>query len=53
MNTRSLIELIVLNVGLENSILTPSLFSIMVFVTLITTSIPKPLLNFTGGKKRQ
>jgi hypothetical protein len=44
--------MIVPDMGLEIDILTPSLFSIMVFMTLITTSITPPRMDFVGGKKR-
>lgn len=45
MNCRGLMELIVLNIGLEYHIITPSLFSIMVFMTLLTTFMTTPLFN--------
>ena len=37
MNTRGLVELVVLNVGLDVGILSPPLFSMMVCMALVTT----------------
>lgn len=45
MNTRGLMELIVLNIGYDLGILSPAVFSIMVFMALITTFMTGPLLN--------
>jgi len=45
MNTRGLMELVVLNIGLDLGIITPSLFSIMVVMALITTLMTGPLLS--------
>ncbi len=43
MNTRGLVELVVLNVGLELGILTPPLFTMFVVMTLATTFATSPL----------
>ena len=51
MNTRGLVELIVLNVGLETSILSPTLFSMMVCMALVTTVMTTPLMDWVGGKE--
>jgi Kef-type K+ transport system membrane component KefB len=45
LNTRGLVELVVLNVGLDLGILTPALFSMMVVMALATTLMTVPLLN--------
>jgi len=50
MNTRGLVELIVLNVGLEKSILSPVLFSMMVCMALVTTVMATPLIDWFGGE---
>jgi Kef-type K+ transport system membrane component KefB len=42
LNTRGLVELIVLNVGLDLGILSPALFSMMVIMALVTTVITTP-----------
>ncbi len=46
MNTRGLIQLIVLNIGYELGILTPQIFAIMVLMALITTFMTTPTLQF-------
>jgi Kef-type K+ transport system membrane component KefB len=51
MNTRGLVELIVLNVGLESGILSGTLFSMMVLMALVTTLMATPLMDWTAGKK--
>jgi Kef-type K+ transport system membrane component KefB len=45
LNTRGLVELIVLNVGLDLGILSPALFSMMVIMALVTTAITTPALK--------
>jgi Kef-type K+ transport system membrane component KefB len=45
MNTRGLMELIVLNVGLDLGILPPAVFAMMVLVALATTMMAGPLLS--------
>jgi K+:H+ antiporter len=45
LNPRGLVELIVLNVGLDLRILSPALFSIMVIMALVTTVITTPVLK--------
>jgi Kef-type K+ transport system membrane component KefB len=44
MNTRGLIELIVLNIGFDLGILTPRVYSMMVLMALVTTFMTGPLL---------
>ena len=43
-NTRGLIELVVLNIGLDRNIISPTLFSMMVLMALVTTFMTTPLL---------
>jgi Kef-type K+ transport system membrane component KefB len=45
MNTRGLMELIVLNIGLELGVISPTLFSMMVLMALTTTLATSPLLS--------
>ena len=45
LNTRGLVELIVLNVGLDLGLLPPALFSMMVIMALVTTAITTPALK--------
>lgn len=44
-NTKGLVELVILNVGLDLRILSPTLFSMMVIMALVTTLMTTPLLN--------
>ena len=46
MNTRGLMELIVLNIGLELGVLSPKIFAMMVIMALATTFMTGPALNF-------
>jgi Kef-type K+ transport system membrane component KefB/nucleotide-binding universal stress UspA family protein len=45
MNTRGLMELIVLNIGLDLGVISPLIFSMMVLMALFTTFITTPLLQ--------
>ena len=45
MNTRGLMELIVLNVGLQLRVISPTLFAMMVLMALVTTMATTPLLQ--------
>ena len=45
MNTRGLVELIVLNIGLDLHVLSPALFTILVVMALVTTFMTTPLIN--------
>ncbi|MDZ8024150.1 MAG: cation:proton antiporter [Nostoc sp. SerVER01] len=46
MNARGLMELIILNIGLEQGIITPTLFTIMVIMAVVTTLMASPLVAF-------
>ena len=46
MNTRGMMELIILNIGLEQGLITPTLFTIMVIMAIVTTVMCSPLINF-------
>ena len=45
MNTRGLMELIVLNVGLDLKVISPELFSMMVIMALVTTVATSPIVR--------
>jgi len=45
MNTRGLMELVVLNIGYDLGLLTPQIFSMMVIMALVTTFMTGPLLD--------
>ena len=55
MNTRGLMELVVLNIGLDLGILTPEVFAMMVVMALTTTFMTSPLLSIIDKvfKKKQ
>lgn len=46
MNTRGLMELVVLNIGYDLGILGPEIFAIMIIMALFTTLMTGPLLDF-------
>ena len=46
MNTRGLIELVVLNIGLDLGILSPVVFSMLVLMALATTFMTSPLVRW-------
>jgi len=55
MNTRGLVELIVLNIGFDLGILSPRVFTMMVVMALVTTCMTGPLLSlgsFLRGQSR-
>jgi Kef-type K+ transport system membrane component KefB len=55
MNTRGLMELIVLNIGLDLKVITPEVFTMMVIMALVTTFMTGPTLDvinyFFKGKE--
>lgn len=46
MNTRGLMELVVLNIGYDLGVLTPEIFAMMVIMALVTTFMTGPALDF-------
>ncbi|MFZ5441895.1 MAG: cation:proton antiporter [Myxococcota bacterium] len=44
MNTRGLMELVVLNIGLELGVISPTIFTMMVLMALVTTVMTSPLV---------
>ncbi|MDO3398503.1 cation:proton antiporter [Mycolicibacterium neoaurum] len=53
MNARGLIELILLNIGLQAGIITPTLFTILVIVAVVTTLMTSPIFELVYGRHRQ
>jgi Kef-type K+ transport system membrane component KefB len=45
MNTRGLVELVILNAALDLGVSSPELFTMMVLMALITTFMTSPLLS--------
>ncbi len=46
MNTRGLMELVLLNIGLDIGVISPALFAMMVLMALITTFMTSPVLEW-------
>ena len=53
MNTRGLMELIVLNIGYDLGVISPVLFTMMVIMALVTTFITGPVLNLINNVFRK
>ncbi len=51
MNSRGLMELIIINIGLQKGIIGPTLFSMMVLMAIVTTMMASPLFEIFYGKK--
>ncbi len=50
MNTRGLVELIVLNIGLDLGVITPRLFTMLVVMAIATTMMTSPILERLRGR---
>lgn len=53
MNARGLMELIIINIGLQRGIIGESLFSILVVMAIVTTLMASPVFEFVYGRKRR
>ena len=51
MNSRGLMELIIINIGLQKGIIGPTLFSMLVLMAIVTTVMASPLFEVVYGKK--
>lgn len=51
MNARGLMELIIINIGLQKGIIGPTLFAIMVLMAIVTTVMAGPLFEIAYGRK--
>jgi Kef-type K+ transport system membrane component KefB len=51
MNTRGLMELVVLNIGLDLGVISPSLFAMLVLMALITTAATTPVLQLLQRRR--
>ena len=51
MNSRGLMELIIINIGLQKGIIGPTLFSMLVLMAIVTTMMASPLFEFVYGRK--
>jgi Kef-type K+ transport system membrane component KefB len=50
MNSRGLMELIIINIGLEKGVIRPALFSIMVLMAIVTTLMASPVFEWVYGR---
>jgi Kef-type K+ transport system membrane component KefB len=50
MNARGLMELIILNIGLERGVITPTLFTMMTIMAIVTTLMATPLFERVYGR---
>ncbi len=53
MNTRGLMELVVLNIGLDMKVISPTLFAMLVLMALATTVATTPVLALLGSSDRE
>ncbi len=51
MNARGLMELIIINIGLQRGIITPGFFAIFVIMAVITTLMASPLFDWLAGNR--
>lgn len=49
MNTRGLMQLVILTIGYDLGIITPTIFTMMILMAIITTMMTAPLLSATGA----
>ena len=52
MNARGLMELIIINIGLQRGIITPALFATLVIMAVVTTLMTSPLFELLVGRQR-
>ncbi len=51
MNSRGLMELIIINIGLQKGIIGPTLFSMLVLMAIVTTMMASPLFEYVYGRQ--
>ncbi|WP_420145862.1 cation:proton antiporter [Sphingobium sp.] len=51
MNARGLMELLVINIGLQRGIIGPALFSMLVLMTIVTTIMATPAIDMIARRK--
>lgn len=51
MNSRGLMELIIINIGLQKGVIGPTLFSILVLMAIVTTMMAGPLFELVYGRR--
>ncbi|MHB8636856.1 MAG: cation:proton antiporter [Fimbriimonadaceae bacterium] len=50
MNARGLMELIIVNIGLQQGVITPRLYTILVIMAIVTTLLASPIFKWIHGK---
>ena len=53
MNARGLMELIIINIGLQRGIISPALFAVLVIMAVITTLMASPVFDLLVGPGRE
>ncbi len=53
MNTRGLVELVVLNIGLDLGVISSTFFAMLVIMAVVTTMMAPPLLSFLGYRQKK
>ncbi len=53
MNARGLVELVILSIGLQHGVITPTLYAMMVVMTIVTTLAASPALRLVYGPARR
>ena len=51
MNARGLMELIIINIGLQRGVIEPGLFAILVVMAIVTTLMASPLFEAVYGRR--
>jgi Kef-type K+ transport system membrane component KefB len=51
MNARGLMELLLVNIGRDNGLISPALFSMLVLMTIVTTASASPLFKLLSQRK--
>jgi Kef-type K+ transport system membrane component KefB len=51
MNSRGLMELIIVNIGLQEGIIGPTLFAMLVLMAIVTTMMAGPLFELVYGRR--
>ncbi len=50
MNARGLVQLVILTIGLQHDVITPTLYAMMVVMTIVTTMMASPVLSLVYGR---
>jgi len=53
MNARGMMELIIINIGLQRGIIGPALFSMLVIMAIVTTFMASPLFDLVYGRRHK